>query len=122
MDQVISESVGTGVKKRRSRRPKKEVSAVSQVDSTEARLSTHEQVCSERYKALETRMDSVEKRMDAISADVKELKQTNDRQFNEIKALISSHKDEKFKVMVTAAGTVVVALLGVMGYLITHLK
>lgn len=94
---------------------------MSQIDSTEARLTTHEQVCAERYKALETRMDSVEKRMDAISSDVKELKQSNERQFSEIKSMLSGAKDDKFKTMVTVAGTIIVALLGVMGYLITHL-
>jgi pantothenate kinase len=94
---------------------------MSQIDSTEARLSTHEQVCAERYKAIEVRMDNIETRMDSISADVKELKQTNDQQFNEIKRMLSTAKDEKFKVMVTVGGSVLVALLGVMGYLITHL-
>lgn len=94
---------------------------VSQIDSTEARLTTHEQVCAERYKALETRMDSVEKRMDAISSDVKELKQSNERQFNEIKTMLSGAKDDKFKTIVTVGGTILVALLGTMGYLITHL-
>jgi len=121
MDQVHNQSAGSGTKKRRTRRIKKEVPAVSQIDSTEARLSTHEQVCAERYKALEVRMDTIETRMDSMSADVKELKQTNDQQFNEIKRMLSNAKDEKFKVMVTVAGSVLVALLGVMGYLITHL-
>jgi chromosome segregation ATPase len=95
---------------------------VSQIDSTEARLSTHEQVCAERYKAIEGRMDNIESRMDALSADVKELKSTNDRQFNEIKSMLSGAKDEKFKTMVTVAGTVIVALIGLMGYIVTHLK
>lgn len=122
MDQISNQTNTTGVKKRRIRRLKKEIPAVSQVDSTEARLTTHEQVCAERYKALETRMDSIENRMDAISTDVKELKQTNDRQFNEIKTMLSGAKDDKFKTMVSVAGTIIVALLGVMGYLITHLK
>jgi len=60
--------------------------------------------------------------MDAISADVKELKQTNDKQFSEIKTMLTTAKDEKFKTMVTVAGTIIVALLGTMGYLITHIK
>lgn len=92
------------------------------IDSTEARLSTHEQVCAERYKALENRMDKIETRMDSLAADLKELKHTNDKQFGEIKTMLSGAKDEKFKVMVTVAGTIIVALLGTMGYLITHIK
>ncbi len=122
MHQASDKQVDSRVKKPRARRLKKETTAVTQIDSTEARLSTHEQVCAERYKALENRMDNIETRMDAISSDVKELKQTNDKQFSEIKTMLTSAKDEKFKTMVTVAGTIIVALLGTMGYLITHIK
>lgn len=122
MYEASNQQVDSRVKKPRARRNKKETTAVTQIDSTEARLSTHEQVCAERYKALENRMDTIESRVDAISADVKELKQTTDKQFSEIKSMLSNAKDEKFKTMVTVAGTIIVALLGTMGYLITHIK
>lgn len=95
---------------------------MSSIDSTEARLNTHELLCYERYKGIEIRMDNIETRVDAISTDLKELKTTNDRQFNEIKSMLTNAKDEKFKTMVTVAGTIIVALLGTMGYLITHIK
>lgn len=122
MDTCNLQSVDSRTKRTRVGKLKKEHEAVSQIDSTEARLSTHEQVCAERYKAIEGRMDNIESRMDAISSDVKELKSTNDKQFNEIKSMLSGAKDDKFKVVVTATGTIIVALLGVMGYLITHIK
>jgi hypothetical protein len=124
MDQASNTTVKESIKRPRTtrynRKAKEEV--VTAIDSTEARLNTHELLCAERYKAIETRMDTIENRMDGISADVKELKQTNDKQFTEIKELISGAKDEKFKTMVTVAGTIIVALLGTMGYLITHIK
>lgn len=91
------------------------------IDATEAKLSTHEQVCAERYKALETRMDNIEQRMDAISADVKELKHCSTQSMDEIKKMLTQAKDEKFKTVFTTAGTIIVALLAMMGYLITHL-
>jgi Flp pilus assembly protein TadB len=123
MDQTSNTTVKESTKRPRTgrynRKAKEEV--VTQIDKTEARLNTHELLCLERYKALETRMDSIESRVDIISADVKELKQTNDRQFTEIKTMLTAGRDEKFKTMVTVAGTIIVALLGVMGYLITHL-
>jgi hypothetical protein len=123
MDQIISEPSNPGVKKPRTGRHNRKTKepGMTVIDKTQARLDTHELLCIERYKAIETRMDSIESRVDSISADVKELKQTNDRQFNEIKALIGNGKDEKFKTMVTVAGTIIVGLLGVLGYLITHL-
>lgn len=95
---------------------------MSTIDSTEARLNTHEQICAERYKGIETRMNSIETRMDAISTDVKELKTTNDKQFNEIKTMLTQAKDEKFKTMVGVAGSVIVGLLTLLGYIVIHLK
>ena len=92
------------------------------IDTTDARLNTHELLCYERYKGIEVRMDNIENRVDVISTDLKELKQTNDRQFNEIKVMLTTAKDEKFKTMITVAGTIIVSLLGMMGYIITHLK
>lgn len=122
MDTISAQSMATSTKRTRVRKLKKETEAVSQIDSTLARLNTHEQICAERYKAIEGRMDKIETRMDALSADVKELKQTNDKQFGEIKSMLTAAKDEKFKTMVTVAGTVIVALIGLMGYIVTHLK
>jgi hypothetical protein len=50
------------------------------------------------------------------------MKDINARALAEIKSLLTVAKDEKFKVMVTVAGTVLVSMIGLMGYLITHLK
>jgi len=122
MDTISTQSMATSTKRTRVRKLKKETEAVSQIDSTEARLSTHEQVCAERYKSIEGRMDNIETRFDSLSRDLKELKQTNDRQFGEIKQMLSAAKDEKFKTVITATATVIVGLLAMLGYVITHLK
>ena len=122
MEHSSVQSVHTRTTGTRVGKLKKEFEVVSQIDETAARLNTHELLCYERYKGIEVRMDNIETRVDTISADLKELKTTNDRQFNEIKSMLSGAKDEKFKTMVTVAGTVVVALLGMLGYLITHIK
>ena len=121
METISTQETHTRDKRLRVRRTNKEKQAVSQIDATDARLSTHEILCHERYKGIETRMNNIESRVDDIASDLKELKSTNDKQFNEIKSMLSGAKDEKFKTMVTVAGTIIVALLGTMGYLITHL-
>jgi hypothetical protein len=123
MDHTSNTSIEESAKRTRTGRHNKKTKepGMTVINKTEARLDTHEQLCIERYKAIETRMDSIESRVDSIATDVKELKQTNDKQFSEIKTMLTAGKDEKFKTMVTVAGTIIVALLGVMGYLITHL-
>lgn len=95
---------------------------MSQIDATEARLNTHEILCAERYKGIEIRMDNIEQRMDSISQDVKELKDSSAKSMGEIKNMLTNAKDEKFKVMITATATIIVSLLAMLGYVITHLK
>jgi len=95
---------------------------MSQIDSTDARLSTHEAVCAERYAGLDRRMTNLDEKFNKLESDLKELKDTSSKSLSEIKNMLQTAKDEKFKVMVTVAGTIIVALLGTMGYLITHIK
>lgn len=95
---------------------------MSTVDSTDARLSIHEAVCAERYAGLDRRMTTIDEKFIKLENEVKDLKDTTSKNFGEIKIMLQNAKDEKFKVMVTVSGTIIVSLLGVMGYLITHLK
>jgi hypothetical protein len=125
MDTTSNTETKARTKRSRAQRNTKETKGttqVSQIDETAARLNTHEQVCAERYKAIEGRMDNIETRMDAISSDVKDLKQTNDKQFNEIKALLEKRYSSSHQALITAAGTIIVALVGFLGYLLTHIK
>jgi chromosome segregation ATPase len=84
-------------------------------------LATHVSICEIRYKGIQEKMDRMEQRMDVLESSVKDLREDTDTHFNEIKQLLVHAKDEKFKVMVGAASTVIVALLGMLGYVITHL-
>ena len=42
--------------------------------------------------------------------------------FGEIKDMLTSAKDEKYKTIVTTAGSIIVGLLGLLGYIVVHLK
>lgn len=94
---------------------------MSQIDSTEARLNTHEQICAERYRGIEVRMTNIDDRFDRLESDVKDIKETTSKSLSEIKSMLSSAKDEKFKAMVTSTATVIVGLLAMLGYVVTHL-
>lgn len=84
-------------------------------------LATHVIICSERYKGINEKMDRMDHRMDLLEETIKDLREDTDSHFGEIKHLISNAKDEKFKVMVTATATIIVGLLAMLGYVITHL-
>lgn len=81
-------------------------------------LATHVEICAVRYKAIEDRFYRVDLRMDVIDQNFDRI----DRNFTEIKELINRQRDSKFNTMVTTAGTVIVALLGVLGYMIVKLN
>jgi hypothetical protein len=84
-------------------------------------LELHVELCAERYKRLEEKIGFVEDRLDQIHTDFASFKNDNQKNLSEIKTLLSNAKDEKFKIMVTSTATVVVGLLAMLGYVITHL-
>lgn len=84
-------------------------------------LELHVELCAERYKRLEEKIGFVEDRLDQIHTDFASFKTDNQKNLSEIKTLLSNAKDEKFKIMVTSTATVVVGLLAMLGYVITHI-
>jgi uncharacterized protein (UPF0335 family) len=67
-------------------------------------------------------MDRVEQRIDDITADIKEVKTEMATGFAEIKIMLTQARDEKFKTVVMTAGSIIVGLLGLLGYIVVHLK
>lgn len=92
---------------------------MSKIEATS--LELHVELCAERYGRLEEKFEQVENRLDRLHDDFSNFKQDNQRNMNEIKNMLSNAKDEKFKIMVTATATVIVGLLAMLGYIITHL-
>jgi uncharacterized protein (UPF0335 family) len=85
-------------------------------------LEIHVDLCELRYKQLDQRMDRVEQRIDDITADIKEVKTEMATGFAEIKTMLTQARDEKFKTVVMTAGSIIVGLLGLLGYIVVHLK
>jgi hypothetical protein len=84
-------------------------------------LEMHVELCAERYKRLEEKIGFVESSLERIHSDFATFKAENQKNLGDIKNLLSSAKDEKFKIMVTATSTIVVGLLAMLGYVVTHL-
>ena len=82
----------------------------------------HVELCAERYGRLEEKFKTVENRLDQLHDDFSSFKSENSKNLSEIKTMLSGAKDEKFKIMVTSTATVVVGLLAMLGYVITHLS
>lgn len=84
-------------------------------------LELHVDLCELRYKQLELRIDQMDERFDKLEAEVKDLKDTTTKGMSEIKNMLQNAKDEKFKIVVTSTATIIVGLLAMLGYVITHL-
>ena len=84
-------------------------------------LEMHVELCAERYARLEEKFKDVESGLDHLHGDFNAFKVENQRAMSDIKSMLSSAKDEKFKIMVSATATVIVGLLAMLGYVITHI-
>jgi hypothetical protein len=84
-------------------------------------LNLHVQLCAERYNRLEEKFETLETRLEGLHEDFSEFKKTASSNFEDLKGLIAESAAKRFNTMVTTAGTIIVSLLGMMGYLITHL-
>jgi hypothetical protein len=85
-------------------------------------LEIHVDLCELRYKALEDRMTRIEQKVQDISIDVQDFKHEVRKGFGEIKDMLVMAKDEKFKTVIVTAGSVIVGLLTLLGYIVVHLK
>ena len=95
---------------------------MTQIDETTARLNTHEAVCAERYAGLDSKMKTIEERLDRLDVEFKELRNSTTKGFSEIKELIEARNNSSHTALITTAGTVIVALIGFLSYLLIHGK
>jgi predicted PP-loop superfamily ATPase len=84
------------------------MSSIPTIAAEKASLETHVDLCAERYKELDSRLESVEQKIDAVVERV------------------DSIGSEFKKSLVNAVATIMVALLGavatIVGVVITHAK
>jgi len=88
----------------------------------ETDLATHVELCAERYARLEEKIELVEVRMDKLHNDFSNFKNDNQRNLSEIKDLINNRMGTSYQAIIGGCATVIVALVGFLGYLLTHIK
>lgn len=84
-------------------------------------LEMHVELCAERYSRLEEKFRMVEKGLDQLHDEFSHFKAENQKNLGEIKTMLTTAKDEKFKNIVTSTATIIVGLLAMLGYIVTHL-
>lgn len=85
-------------------------------------LELHVDLCELRYKQLDDRMTRIEHKVQELNADMQDFKDEMRKSFGEIKTMLQTAKDEKFKTIIASGGSVVVGLLALLGYIVVHMK
>jgi len=85
----------------------------------ETNLAAHVEICALRFKGIEEKMTNLEKRLDKVEDTLTDLKTQTQNGFTEIKILIEHQNTTRHTTLITTIGSVVVAVVGVIGYLIT---
>jgi len=86
----------------------------------ETNLAAHVEICALRFKGIEEKMNALEKRLDKVEDTLSALKTQNEENFTEIKVLIERQTSQRQTALITTIGSIVVAVLGLIGYLITR--
>ena len=85
-------------------------------------LEIHVDLCELRYNQLNDRMTRVEHQVKELNQDMQDFKEEVRVSFGEIKDLINSRMSTNYQQLIAASATVIVALIGFLGYLVTHIK
>jgi chromosome segregation ATPase len=112
------------------RKPKSKVrllDSVSDQHESESKMKTeaedlnlHVSLCSQRYKELEGRLDAVEQRLTKMEDQISAIKGQMATGFNDIRLLIEKQNNARTIQLITTFGTIAVAVIGLLGYIITH--
>ena len=84
-------------------------------------LEAHVDLCAERYKRLEEKFDNLELRLGSLKQDVELLDASMGSKHKELVSMIQESSSSRFKVLVATSGTVIAAILSVLGYLVVNL-
>lgn len=85
----------------------------------ETNLAAHVEICALRFKGIEQKMENLEKRLDKVEDTLTSLKTQTEQGFTEIKLLLERQNTNRYTTLLSVIGSIVVAVVGVVGYLIT---
>ena len=86
----------------------------------EKSLSAHVEICAIRYKHLEERYDAIDERLTKVETDLSSLKSTMQSGLADIKLLLEKQNNARTIQVIATFGTIAVAVIGLIGYIITH--
>jgi hypothetical protein len=86
----------------------------------ETNLAAHVEICALRFKGIEEKMTNLEKRLDKVEDTLADLKTQTQTGFTEIKVILERNNSQRQTTLIASVGSIIVAVVGVIGYLITR--
>jgi uncharacterized coiled-coil protein SlyX len=82
-------------------------------------LATHVNLCHLRYQQLEARLNGMETRLIKVEDQIADIKSEMAQGFAEIKLLLEKQNNSRSTQVIAGIGSIIVALIGLAGYLLT---
>lgn len=83
-------------------------------------LNLHVSLCEQRYKELEGRLDAMDQRLIKVEDQISNLKKEMATGFGDLKLLLEKQNNARAIQLIATFGTIAVAVIGLLGYIITH--
>lgn len=83
-------------------------------------LATHVEICAIRYKGIEEKLNAFDQRLTKVETDISAIKSEMREGFSSIKLLLEKQSNSRTIQIIATFGSIAVAVIGVMGYLLTH--
>lgn len=86
----------------------------------ETDLATHVEICSIRYQGIQEKIDGLTERLDKVESKINTLNSTLQSNFAAIQLSLEKASAKRDVQLIATLGTIAVAIISVIGYLITH--
>lgn len=83
-------------------------------------LNLHTQLCAERYRQLEQRMEAFDERLVKVEAQISSIKMELSKGISEIRLLIEQQNNARSRQIIASAGAICVAIISLIGYIVLH--
>jgi len=126
MDQQENTTLDQGEKLRQNSRAWQYASANSsqkrknKMSKEETDLATHVEICAIRYQGIQEKIDGLTERLDKVESKINTLGQEIQSNFARIELALEKANAKRDVQIIATMGTIAVAVISAIGYLITH--
>ncbi len=86
----------------------------------EVDLATHVEICAIRYQGIQEKIDGLTERLDTVESKINTLGKEIQSNFSRIELALEKASAKRDVQVIATMGTIAVAIISVIGYLITH--